>query len=90
MDDQEAIQRTPLTPLDEDDCVHVHTYSKKFLVDIDEACRSTRMRLALLLALEEGDYLEDAERNLLQAADKVLLRISRQAREERSLYMGGR
>lgn len=86
MDDQENIERTPLTPIEVD---YVPTFSKKFLVEIDEACRSTRMRLSILLAIEEGAYLEDAERDLLKAADKVLLRTSQQAREEALLWGGG-
>ena len=86
MDGQENAERTPLTPTEVD---YVPTFSKKHLVEIDEACRSTRKALAILLALEEGDYFEDAERDLLKAADKVLLRASQQAREEASLW-GGR
>ena len=87
MDDNEnANERTPLTPIEAD---YVPTFSKKHLVEIDEACKSTRKALAVLLAIEEGDYFEDAERDLLKAADKVLLRTSQQAREEASLW-GGR
>lgn len=87
MDDQENTERTPLTPIEVD---YAPTFSKKFLVELDESCRSTRRALAILLTLEEGDYLEDAERDLLKAADKVLLRASQQAREEASLWGGGR
>ena len=86
-DNENANGHTPLTPL-EAEVDYVPTFSKKFLVEIDEACRSTRMRLAVLLAIEEGDFFEDAERDLLKAADKVLLRTSQQAREEASLWGG--
>lgn len=85
MDDQENAERTPLTPIEVD---YVPTFSKKHLVEIDEACKSTRKALAVLLAIEEGDFFEDAERDLLKAADKVLLRTSQQAREEASLWGG--
>lgn len=86
MDDQENTERTPLTPIAMD---YVPTFSKKHLVELDESCRSTRRALAVLLAIEEGDFLEDAERDLLKAADKVLLRTSHEAREEASLWGGG-
>ena len=88
-DNENTNDHTPLTPL-EAEAAYVPTFSKKHLVELDEACRSTRMRLAVLLAIEEGDYFEDAERDLLKAADKVLLRTSQQAREEASLWGGGR
>lgn len=86
MNDQNDTEHTPLTPIEVD---YVPTLSKKHLVELDEACRSTRRALAILLAIEEGDFLDDAERDLLKAADKVLLRTSQQAREEASLW-GGR
>ena len=85
-ENQEDIERTPLTPIEVD---YVPTFSKKHLVELDESCRSTRRALAVLLAIEEGDFFDDAERDLLKAADKVLLRTSQQAREEASLW-GGR
>ena len=86
MDDKNDTERTPLTPIEVD---YVPTFSKKHLVELDEACRSTRRALAVLLAIEEDDFFEEAERDLLKAADKVLLRTSQQAREEASLW-GGR
>lgn len=82
----ENIERTPLTPPEVN---YVPTFSKKFLVEIDEACRSTRRVLAILLSLEEGGYLEDTDRKVLQTADAVLLKTAHQAREEASLWGGG-
>lgn len=82
----ENTERTPLTPIE---VYYAPIISKKRLVEIDEACKSTRRALAVLLAIEEGDFFEDAERDLLKAADKMLLRTSQQTREEASLW-GGR
>ena len=84
-DNDENTERTPLTPIEVD---YVPNFSKKHLVELDESCRSTRRALAVLLAIEEGNFLEDAERDLLKAANKVLLRTSQQARDEASLWGG--
>ena len=52
---QDPNEHTPLTPLEAEE-TYAPTFSKKFLVEIDETCRSVRTRLAVLLALEEGDF----------------------------------
>ena len=44
MDDQNDTERTPLTPIEVD---YVPTFSKRHLVELDEACRSTRRASAL-------------------------------------------
>lgn len=86
MDDQNDTERTPLTPIEVD---YVPTFSKKFLVEIDENCRAVRTRLAVLLALEEGDFLAETDRAALKVADAILLKTSHEAREEAALW-GGR
>lgn len=88
MNDNENNEHTPLTPL-EAEGAYVPTFSKKFLVEIDEACRSTRRALAIMLALDEGDFLEETDRAALKVADAILLKVSHEAREEAALWGGG-
>lgn len=85
--DEDINVHTPLTPLEEEEH-YTPTFSKKFLVEIDETCRSARTRLAVLLALEEGCFLEETDRAALKVADAILLKTSHEAREEAS-YWGG-
>lgn len=88
-DNENTNEHTPLTPL-EAEADYVPTFSKKFLVEIDETCRSVRTRLAVLLAIEEGDFLEETDREALKVADAILLKVSHEARDEASLWGGGR
>lgn len=94
MEDEEALATvvddaplTPLTPdLDDDDAEEpTPLLGKKDLDCLISVTVKARRALADLIATEEGYYLTPRDRAAITAADRTLLRVLRQAREDYSL-----
>lgn len=92
MEDEQALALAldgapaPLTPTeaDEEDDTDVALLGKKDLDCLISGAVKVRRALADLLVLEEGLYLSERDRATLRAADVILLRVLRQAREDYS------
>ena len=77
---------TPLTPPEDDvDDAPAPILDKKALDCLISGAVKTRRALADLLVLEEGYYLGPSGRAAIDAADRIILRVIRLAREDYSL-----
>ena len=77
---------TPLTPPEDDeDDGPAPLLGKKALDCLISGAVKSRRALADFLALEEGYYLAPSDRAAIDAADRIILRVLRQAREDYSL-----
>ena len=93
MEDEQALALAldgapaPLTPTEseEEDDTDVALLGKKDLDCLISGAVRTRRALADFLALEEGYYLAPSDRAAIDAADRIILRVIRLAREDYSL-----
>lgn len=78
--------RTPLTPPEDDEDGDPAPLLDKKSIDclISGAVRARRA-LADFLAIEEGYYIAPRDRAAIDAADRIIQRVLRQAREDYSL-----
>lgn len=91
MEDEQALalaldgDPTPLTPAEAEAEEDVPLLGKKDLDCLIAAAVKARRALADLIVLEEGLYLTDRNKVALRAADAVILRVLRQARDDYSI-----
>lgn len=78
---------TPLTPLDAEDDADdpAPLIGKKALDGIIDSAVNSRRALADFGVREEDVYLSERDHEILRAADRIILRVIRQAREDYSL-----
>lgn len=93
MEDGEALAtvvddapHTPLTPTEDDeDDGPAPLLTKKQLDCLIDGAIKVRLALANLGVLEESLYLSERDKTALSVADRIVLRVLRQAREDYSL-----